>query len=174
MTDPVVHNDVVEMAQNAPRGAAIIYRHFGAKDRQETAHALRHTTFARDQQFLIGDDPDLAIDCGADGVHFRRDGDVTAPTLWRARCPDWLMTMAGIKGDYVDYGGDLSVLDGLLVSSIFHSDSPSAGKAIGVDRLLSITAVLAAPVYALGGLNERTIEALTGTGVSGVAGRFSF
>lgn len=174
MSDPDVHDDVLDLARNTPRGAAIIYRHFGADDKVDVAHALRQITFARDQQLLIGDDPALAIACGADGVHFRRDGDVDAPTLWRARCPDWLITMAGIKDDYVDYGGDVSVLDGLMVSSIFHSESKSAGKPIGIDRLLSITAVLPAPIYALGGVNERTIEALTGTGISGVAGRFMF
>jgi len=54
-------------------------------------------TFKRQQQFLIGDDPQLAIEVGADGVHFRRDANVSAPTLWRQRCPDWLISMAGIN-----------------------------------------------------------------------------
>lgn len=179
MTDPSVHDDVCALAMGAPKGAAIIYRHFGADDREGTADKLRHITFARAQQFLIGDDPMLAINCGADGVHFRRDEAVEAPTLWRARCPDWIITMAGIKGagiqdDYVDYSGDLSVLDGLFVSCIFHSESQSAGKPIGTARLLGICAVLGAPIVALGGVNARTIDALTGSGVAGIAGRFVF
>ena len=156
MTDPSVHQDVLVAARSMPKGAAILYRHFGADDRQEIAVKLRQITFARGQQLLIGNDPELAINCGADGVHFTRDAALTAPMLWRARCPDWLITMAGIKenasdgvsgeGDYIDYGGDLSVLDALMVSPIFASDSPSAGQPIGVKRLLSIAAVLGAPI----------------------------
>ena len=174
MTDPAVHEDVCHLAMCAPKGGAIIYRHFGADDRESVAHKLRQITLARAQQFLIGDDPMLAIDCGADGVHFRRDEAVEAPALWRARCADWIITMAGIKNDYVDYSGDLSVLDGLFISSIFRSDSQSAGKPIGTVRLLGICAVLGAPIVALGGVNERTIDALTGSGVVGAAGRFVY
>lgn len=177
MTDPVVHEDLIAAAANMPKGAAIIYRHFGQARREDIAAQLRQVTFARQQQLLIGNDPELAIACGADGVHFTRDGDVTSPMLWRARCPEWLISMAGIKetdgeGDYIDYGGDISVLDGLMVSSVFASSSESAGKPIGLKKLLSITAVLGAPIYALGGVNEMTAEALAGCGLSGIAGRF--
>lgn len=176
MTDPAVHDDVCALATRAPQGCAIIYRHFGAENRKDVAQRLRQITFARNQQFLIGDDPTLAIHVGADGVHFRRDPAVDAPTLWRRRCPDWLISMAGIKADddmdgYVDYSGELSVLDGLLISSVFHSDSPSAGRPLGITRLLSIAAVLGAPIYALGGVNDRTAPDLEGCGLAGIAGR---
>ena len=180
MTDPSVHPDAVAAAENMPRGSAIIYRHFGQARREAAAVKLRQITFARGQQFLIGNDPQLAIDCGADGVHFTRDAAVIAPALWRARCPDWLISMAGIKqasadgeGDYIDYSGDLSVLDGLMISSVFASDSPSAGTPIGLQKLLTITAMLSAPIYALGGVTEQTASALEGYGLSGIAGRFS-
>lgn len=180
MSDPIVHKDVLAAARAMPRGAAIIYRHFGEAQREDIVHRLRQETFARDQQFLVGNDPGLAIKCGADGVHFTRDEALIEPTVWRARCPDWLISIAGIKdtdseggdGDYIDYGGDLSVLDGLMISSVFASSSPSAGKPIGLKRLLGITAVLGAPIYALGGVNEQTAEALNGYGLSGLAGRF--
>jgi thiamine-phosphate pyrophosphorylase len=177
MSDPHVHENVVASAKAMPRGAAIIYRHFGDAKREEIAARLQEVTFARDQQLLIGNDPELAITCGADGVHFKRDATLAAPRLWRARCPDWLISKAGMKGDddegYIDYSGDLSVLDGLMVSSVFASDSSSAGNPIGLKRLLTITAMLGAPIYALGGVNERTAEALEGCGLSGIAGRFN-
>ena len=180
MTDPALHKDVCAAARAMPEGAAIIYRHFGEAAREDVAAQLRELTFARGQQLLIGNDPELALDCGADGAHFTRGADLAAPTLWRARCPDWLITMAGIKGEagemgiegYIDYSGDLCVLDGLMISPIFASSSPSAGTPIGVQKLLSITALLGAPIYALGGVNARTAEALTGCGLSGLAGRF--
>ena len=168
MTDPGRVTDVVAAAENLPRRAAIIYRHFGSAHRFVDAEALRQVTFKRQQQFLIGDDPQLAIEVGADGVHFRRDAKVSAPTLWRQRCPDWLISMAGIKMG--DYTGDVSILDGLLLSSIFPSQSPSAGEPIGVEALKEKARALPVPVFALGGVNRKTVPKLIGSGAAGIAG----
>ena len=168
MTDPKRVPDVVASAQNLPQGTAIIYRHFGSAHRFVDAEALRHVTFQREQQLLIGDDPELAIEVGADGVHFRRDAKIEAATLWRQRCPDWLISMAGIKSG--GYQSDLSVLDGLLVSSVFSSQSPSAGKPIGVKQFSQTVNNLPVPVFALGGINKDTTPKLLGSGAAGIAG----
>ena len=169
MSDPDRTPDIIGTARNLPRGAAIIYRHFGAPNRMATVHQLRQISFEQELQFLIGNDPDLAILCGADGVHFRRGGALAEPLLWRQRCPDWIISMAGLKGEQ-SYSGDLSVLDGLFISSVFNSASPSAGPAIGLSRLKSICDALPAPIFALGGVNQKTAPRLVGTGVSGFAG----
>jgi thiamine-phosphate pyrophosphorylase len=184
MTSPDVHSDICAAAQGAPLGCAIIYRHFGAADRRQTAHRLRQITFARGQQFLIGNDPELCKAAGADGVHFTRSADLRGPSLWRGRCPDWLITAAGLKGEnpkgkyskegYLAYSGDLSVVDGLFVSSVFHSASPSAGKAIGPERFAEICRALNAPVIALGGVNAVSAPQLLSSGAAGLAGRFVF
>ncbi len=168
MTDPERVGDVVEAVQRLPHGTAVIYRHFGSAHRFVDAEALRQVTFARGQQFLIGNDPDLAMDVGADGVHFRRDALLTAPKLWRQRCPNWLISVAGIKSG--NYTGDLSVLDGLLVSSVFASQSPSAGKPIGAERFSQIAKDLPVPIFALGGINKETAPKLLGSGAAGIAG----
>ena len=168
MTDPKRVLDVVAAAQHLPRGTAIIYRHFGSAHRFVDAESLRHVTFQREQQLLIGDDPELAIEVGADGVHFRRDTKLSAPTLWRRRCPDWLISMAGVKSG--DYQGNLSVLDSLLISSVFPSQSPSAGEPIGLKYFAQIVQDLPVPVFALGGVNKDTAPKLIGSGAAGIAG----
>ncbi len=172
MTDPSRVPDVVAAAQNLPYGAAIIYRHFGSAHRFIDAENLRQITFKRGQQLLIGADPELAIEVGADGVHFRRDAKVEAPALWRRRCPDWLISMAGIKsGEYQD---NLSLLDALIVSSVFPSESPSAGEPIGVAGLRKAVQNIGAPVFALGGVTANTAHELTQTGAAGLAGISGF
>jgi len=168
MTDPERVSDVIKAARGMPRGAAIIYRHFGSAHKFVDAESLRQTTFEHGQQFLIGDDPVLSIEVGADGVHFRRDAALKAPKLWRKRCPDWIISMAGIKSGH--YEGDLSMLDGLLVSSIFPSQSPSAGEPIGVESFTQKVRALSAPVFALGGVNKDTAPKLLGSGAAGIAG----
>ena len=107
---------------------------------------------------LIGADPDLAIQVGADGVHFKRDKSLIRPKIWRARCPEWIVTMAGIKSGH--YSADLSLLDGLLVSSVFKSQSPSAGPPTGVKAFTNYAKTLDCPVFALGGINARTAHVL--------------
>ncbi|WP_051279944.1 thiamine phosphate synthase [Hellea balneolensis] len=168
MTDPSRVPDVVTAAGKLPRRTAIIYRHFGSAHRFVDAENLRQVTFEREQQLLIGDDPALAIDIGADGVHFKRGAKVKAPTLWRQRCPDWLISMAGLK--LGQYQGDMTVLDGLLVSSIFPSESPSAGEPIGIQGFSNKVSTLPVPVFALGGINKTTAPKLLGSGAAGIAG----
>ena len=168
MTDPSRVPDIIEAAEKLPRGAAIIYRHFGSAHRFVDAEALRQVTFKRGQQLLIGADPELAIEVGADGVHFRRDAKLEALKLWRQRCPDWIISMAGIKSG--EYKGDLSILDGLLVSSVFPSQSPSAGEPMGVEKFSEIARTLPVPIFALGGVNTKTAPKLLGSGAAGIAG----
>ncbi len=169
MTDPQRVVNPVTAAMNLPKGAAIIYRHFGRSGHEKTAEQLRGVTFEREQQFLIGHDPELAIKVGADGVHFRRDASLLAPTLWRKNCPEWIITMAGLKGEQ-DYHADLSVLDALFISTVFYSKSPSAGNPIGIQELTSIAQKLDVPIIALGGINDRTAHKLLGSGATGLAG----
>jgi len=174
MTDPNRLPDPARAARTLLRGSAIIYRHFGAADAGSVAQTLRQITFARAQHLLIGDDPILAIKCGADGVHFRRDRALADIKLWRARCPDWIITKAGPKTALRDnkpaYSAGPSVLDAIFVSSIFPSESPSAGPPIGVAALSEICRDAALPVFALGGITARTAPQLIGSGAAGIAG----
>lgn len=167
MSDPKRVPDVIAAAQSLPNGTAIMYRHFGKADKFEEAKALRQITFEKSQQFLIGADPELAIAIGADGVHFKRDALLAAPTLWRHRCPEWIISMAGIKQG--EYHADISVLDALFVSSIFKSQSPSAGEPIGNKALKEKTQTLPVNIFALGGIDKKTAPNLIGSGAAGLA-----
>jgi len=168
MTDPERVPHIEKIIKGLPQGAAVIYRHFGRPDHLAEALTLRQMTFSRKQQLLIGADPELAVKVGADGVHFRRDSAVIQPSLWRQRCPYWTISMAGLKSGH--YSGDLSVLDGLLVSSVFKSNSPSAGEPMGVKTFREQVKSLPCPVFALGGINSRSAPALIDSGAAGIAG----
>ena len=178
MTDPNRINNCLAAAKNLPEGAAVIYRHFGKSERKAEAEALRQITFQKNQQLLIGADPLLAIKIGADGVHFRRADGLSQARLWKKRCPDWIITMAGFKPVNIKVSGnkqesykqDLSCLDGLFISPVFESQSPSAGPPIGIAGLKAAVANLDTPVFALGGINQATAAQLIGSGAAGLAG----
>ena len=154
----------VELVRRLPPGCAVIYRHFG---NPKHAQDLRDITAEQDRQFLIGNDPELAEEIDADGVHFSRDAKLIGPIYWRDKYPDWIITMAGLKtGAYL---APLNSLDALFVSSIFESQSPSAGTAIGIEALIHRTAGLPVPIFALGGIDAGTAPQLVGTGAAGLA-----
>ena len=171
MSDPNVHGDILSSVQNMPPQSTIIYRHYGANDKANIAKNLRQITFERNQTFLIGHDPELAILYGADGVHFKRDAALAMPSLWRRRCPDWIITMAGLKGaqNYLD---DISVLDAIFMSSVFPSQSSSAGPAIGQAAFQNLAELHSVPTIALGGITGTTAPQLMKTRAAGIAGRF--
>ena len=168
MTDPERVSDLPTAIGHLPRGCAVIYRHFGATNRKVAARLLREATQSAGQQLLIGGgDVELALSIGADGVHFKRDAELIGPLTLREQHPNMLITMAGLKDG--SYHAPLTCLDGLFISSIFPSGSPSAGEPIGTDRLKAICAELSVPVFALGGVTPKTAPRLRGTGVSGFA-----
>lgn len=164
MTDPARSENPLNIMRNLTGICAVIYRHFGdPKDAQILRDAARELGL----QFLVGNDPELAERLDADGVHFARDAQLKGPIAWRAKRPDWLITMAGLKTGH--YLAPLDSLDGLFISSVFSSRSPSAGEAIGVEALRETATRLPVPVFALGGVTAGTIYDLKDSGVAGVA-----
>jgi thiamine-phosphate pyrophosphorylase len=63
----------------------------------------------------------------------------------------------------------LSGCDAVLVSAVFDSRSPSAGRPLGPLRFAALARRAKLPVYALGGVNARTARRLLGSGAAGVA-----
>jgi thiamine-phosphate pyrophosphorylase len=167
LTDPARTPDPVAAAAALPRGSVVVYRSFGAHDRLDIARRLRRVTHERGLRLLIGLDWRLARRVGADGVHLPQRAMAMAPVL-RRRGPDWLISAAA---------HDLAAIaaaarwrpDALLVSPVFPSRSPSAGRPLGVVRFAAMTRRASTPVIALGGVNGRTAKRLLATGAAGVA-----
>jgi len=63
----------------------------------------------------------------------------------------------------------LAGCDAVLVSTVFASSSPSAGKPLGTVRFAALVRRAGLPVYALGGVDARTAPRLLGSGAAGLA-----
>jgi thiamine-phosphate pyrophosphorylase len=162
-TDPARTPDVLTLAASLKPGEALVYRSFGAQDAQAIARALRRITRRRGVLLLIGADVRLACMVGADGVHLPERMAYRAPALRRAH-PRWLVTVAAHSPRAARVAADAAV-----VSAVFPSRSPSAGKPLGVLRLAQIVRRTATPIYALGGVNNKTARRLLPAGVVGIA-----
>lgn len=162
-TDPARTPDVLGLAASLKPGAALVYRSFGAADAETVARALRRITRRRGVLLLIGADVRLARAVRADGVHLPERMAYQAPALRRAH-PHWLVTVAAHSPRAARADADAAV-----VSAIFPSRSPSAGKPLGVLRLAQTVRRTATPIYALGGINNKTARRLLPAGVVGIA-----
>lgn len=162
-TDPARIADPVAVATQLPRGAAVVYRHFGAADRLPVARGLARICRLRGLKLLIAGDPALAARVSADGVHWperllpeRRDlghGLVTAA----AHGPEALARAAR-------FGADAAIL-----APVFPTRSGSGREAIGVFRACQWARAAQLPVIALGGVTPEHARRLAGRGFSGLA-----
>jgi len=166
-TDPERTPDPVRDAERLPRGAAIVFRAFGAADAIVVGLKLAAVARRRGLILLVGADARLAARIGADGVHLPERLASTARRL-NARHPRWIVTAAAHSARAARQALAAGA-DAVVVSAIFPSRSASAGAPMGPIRLAALTRVTAGPVYGLGGVNETTARRLKDTGLVGVA-----
>ncbi|HEY1928851.1 MAG TPA: thiamine phosphate synthase [Caulobacteraceae bacterium] len=166
-TDPVRTPDPARVAASLPRGAAIVYRAFGAADAVAVGRRLARLAHRRGVLMFVGADPVLAAAVGADGLHLperlaTRKG---ANGVLRRR----FRLSAAAHGLTAARRARAAGVDAVVVSPVFPSRSPSAGRPIGALRFRALVRVAGLPVYALGGVTPRTAMALKGCGAAGLA-----
>lgn len=166
LTDPKRVADPLAAAAALPPGCGVILRHFGQAGQIALAGDLARICRAAGHVFLIAADPRLAARTGADGVHWPA-ARISQARVWRRRRPDWIMTASAHDGAELRRAARL--VDAALLSPVFASDSPSAGRALGPLRAGALARGAAIPVYALGGITPRRANRLRGLGLSGVA-----
>jgi len=167
ITDPDRTLHPVTVAERLPRGTGVIFRTFGHAGSETVAFRLAETARRRGLILLIGADASMAARVGAHGVHLPERDLRLAPGI-RQRRPDWLITGAAHSSRAL-IRAEASGVDAVLLSAIFPSNSPSAGRPIGPVRLALMARSIKTPVFALGGVNGRTAARLVGTGSSGFA-----
>jgi thiamine-phosphate pyrophosphorylase len=166
-TDPARTPDPLALARDLPRGAALVYRAFGAADADAMGRQLVRLVRARRGKLLVGADAALAARIGADGVHLPERSAGLARAL-KARHPGWIVTAAA-HSSAAARRARAAGADAAVVSAVFPSRSASAGAPIGVLRLASTARAAGLPVYALGGVNETTARRLKDLPLAGLA-----
>jgi thiamine-phosphate pyrophosphorylase len=151
-----------------PAGAGAVYRAFGAKDALATGRILRAIARRRGLVFLVGADAGLAIALRADGLHLPeraagRRGDIAR---WRRR----FIVTAAAHGLAAIRRARTAGVEAVVVSPVFPSRSPSAGRPLGPLAFRTICRVGGLPAYALGGIGPATARKLQGCGAVGLAG----
>lgn len=117
--------------------------------------------------FLINDNVNIAIQCGADGIHVGQE-DVAAGTVRSLVGEDM---MIGVSVHTVQEAIDAvkNGADYLGVGAMFSTSTKLDADVLSIQTLSDICRTAPIPVVAIGGLNKNNIAKLMGTGVDGVA-----
>ena len=166
-TDPIRTPDPEAIAWRLPRGAAIVFRAFGAADAGARAARLAAIARSRGLTLLIGADAGLAARLGADGVHLPQRLANRARSLGAAH-PGWIVTAAA-HSTLAARRALAAGADAVVVSTVFASASPSAESPLGPIRMAILVRRAGGPVYALGGITDETARRLKGAGLVGLA-----
>ncbi|HEX4711411.1 thiamine phosphate synthase [Phenylobacterium sp.] len=166
-TDPTRTPDPEAIARRLPPGSAVVFRAFGAADAEARGARLLAIARERKLKLLIGADAGLAAQLGAHGVHLPERSAHGARRL-KAAHPGWLVTAAAHSPAAARRALSAGA-DAVVISAIFPSRSASAGAPMGPLRLAMLTRRLRGPVYALGGVDNKTARRLKDAGLVGLA-----
>jgi thiamine-phosphate diphosphorylase len=115
---------------------------------------------------IVNDRLDVALACGADGVHLRSDSLGVAAA--RQMTPAGFLI--GRSVHHVDEVADAAGADYLIAGSVYPSESkPHAAQWLGAAGLLTIVRAAGMPVLAIGGVTEERLDDIAAAGAAGFA-----
>jgi thiamine-phosphate pyrophosphorylase len=138
------------------------------RDLIQTGRVLRGITRRSSTLFIVNDRLDVAIACGADGVHLGQ-GDMRTDVARQLAPPGFII---GVSISTVEEAmlAEQEGADYVALSPTFSTGSkPDAGPGHGLDMLRTIRRNVSVPVIAIGGINRETIPEVIAAGADGIA-----
>jgi len=152
--------DWAAAARRLPPASVVVVRARDAKQRRRLACQLEGMT-----RLLIADDPALAAEIGADGLHLPEKR-MREAAHWRARFPHWIITSSAHSLRALMGAG---ALDAVFLSPVFATSSHKNARPLTPVRAAFMAALSPVPIYALGGI-DGTNAARLAPAFSGIAG----
>ena len=156
--------DWVGAARRLPPNSVVVVRARDIEKRRTLAEQLDGLA-----RLVIADDPVLAADIGAAGLHLPEKR-MREALHWRARFPDWIITSSAHSLRALMHAAPL---DAVFLSPVYATSSHQNVRPLTPVRAAFIAALSPVPVYALGGVTARN-AALLAPVFSGIAAISSF
>jgi thiamine-phosphate pyrophosphorylase len=155
------------LAAHLERGVDMVQireRDLSARRLSEITRKVLRLPNPRGAKILINDRADIALACGADGVHLR-DGSVV-PGLFRGRG----LIISTACHNPVEVGRACGA-DYILLGPVFAPLSKVSGMApLGLNAITQAAGLTSIPILALGGVTESNAHLCFEAGAAGVAG----
>lgn len=123
-------------------------------------------------RILVNDRLDVALACGAAGVHLPADG--LPVDAVRRSFPTGLMVGVSTHTEREAETAAKMGADFIVFGPVFATASKPGVRPVGLRALAEVVAENPLPVFALGGITAHNVEEVAGTGVAGVAGISAF
>lgn len=170
ITNPVVgYAKCAEAAVKA--GVKIIQlrmKHASREDILREAREMRKVTAGTGTLFIVNDDPSIAAEAGADGVHVGQDD--MAPDEVRARYPD--LRIVGLSTHNLDQvrASVTQPIDYIGVGPVYATPTKDIpDPTLGLDTMAQMIAAAAHPAVAIGGIDAARLPAVLAAGARNFA-----
>lgn len=120
-----------------------------------------------DVPLIINDNIEIALSCGADGVHIGQDDGSVAEV--RKMAGNRLVVGVSAHNVGEAMTAEKAGADYLGSGAVFGSATKSNVRVLPLETLKNICSGVKIPVVAIGGINETNMISLAGTGINGVA-----
>lgn len=117
--------------------------------------------------FIINDNVDVAIACGADGIHVGQSDE--AATQVRARVGSSMIVGVSASSLEETIKAEKDGADYVGVGAVFSTSTKADADYLSMDELRAICETVNIPTVAIGGIHAGNIQLLQGTGIDGVA-----
>ena len=117
--------------------------------------------------FIVNDNIEIALRSGADGVHVGQS-DRSAEEVRRLIGKDKIL---GVSAGTVEEAkaAERAGADYLGVGAVFSTSTKTDADAVSLETLAAICESVSIPVVAIGGIGEKNMKLLSGSGIAGVA-----
>lgn len=162
MTDERQGDGLFAAVETLPRGAGIVFRHYGVvgAERRRLFDRVRSQASKRGLLLMLGGDPPLASAWGADGSHGLARGKASAPHLLRS---------ASVHNRSELQAATRAGADFIFVSPVFDTSSHPGAKPLGRLGFGRLASQSRMPVIALGGMSAAHARRLAGFNIYGWA-----
>lgn len=162
MTDERQGSGLFAALEHLPRGAGLVFRHYGLakNERRRLFMEVRRSARRRQLLLMLAGPPQLAAAWGADGSHGLFGGH---------RSPPHLLHSAPAHDRTEIRAAEAAGAHILFVSPVFATQSHPAAAPLGRTRFGLLTRDTNLPIIALGGMNGARARSLAGLNVYGWA-----
>lgn len=133
----------------------------------QEAREIKKLTDRYHVPFVINDDVEVAIACGADGVHVGQS-DMQARDLRKLLGPDKIIGVSVRTVEQARIAKE-SGADYVGVGAVFGTTTKKDANQVTFEELREICAGAGIPVVAIGGINETNLMQLKGSGIDGIS-----
>ncbi len=164
-----IHAEIAKLA--IAGGADVIQirdKSCSSRDLIRIGRTVREITRRSSTLLIINDRLDVAVACGADGVHLGQ-GDMRTDVARQIAPPGFIIGVS-VSTVYEAIQAEREGADYVALSPTFSTESkPDAGPGHGLEMLRVIRQNVSVPVIAIGGIHRGNVREVIAAGAAGVA-----